>query len=194
MLRTHFNYTREFTMRSLMVVAIACCPLAVSAAERLNVKTGLWEITATTQMSGTPPMPKEMLDKLTPEQRKELEASIKQTQGTPFTDTSRECITERDLDRPFDAGDRDECTYELVRSTRTSQEYKLVCAGEYKGTGTFKIAAPTSETMTGAFDVSVGDDSMKMTVKADMKGRWLGPDCGEEADDEDEFDDEEDEA
>ncbi len=176
-------------MRSLLIVAIACCPLAVPAAERLNVKTGLWEITASTQMGGMPPLPKEMLDKLTPEQRAQIESSIKSSQGgAPHTETSRECITERDLDKPFDAGNRDECTHEVVRSTRTSQEFKLTCKGEYKGSGTFKINAPTPETMTGVLDIAVGNGSDKMTVKADMKGRWLGPDCGEEADDEDEMD------
>lgn len=177
-------------MRSFLLVAFACCPLAVSAAERLNVKTGLWEITASTQMSGMPPLPKEMLDKLTPEQRAEIEGSLKKGQGgAPHTETSRECISERDLDKPFEAGDRDECTHEIVRSTRTSQEFKLTCTGEYKGSGTFKITAPTPETMTGALDISVGEGSMRMNVKADMKGRWLGPDCGEEADDEEEFED-----
>jgi hypothetical protein len=27
-----------------------------------------------------------------------------------------------------------------------------------------------------------------MSIKVDMKGRWLGPDCGEEADDDEEDD------
>lgn len=169
-------------MRALLVVVCACSPLAVSAAERLNVKTGLWEMTSATQMSGMPPLPKEMLEKLTPEQRAQIEASIKQSAGTR-TDTSRECVTERDLERPFDAGNRDECNYEMVRSTRTSQEWKLACTGDVKGSGTFKINTPTPETMNGVLDISVGNDDSTMTVKADVKGRWLGPDCGEEADD-----------
>lgn len=176
-------------MRALLVVACACCPLIVSAADRLNVKTGLWEITASTRMTGMPPLPKEMLDKLTPEQRAEIEAKVKQNQGgAPETDTSRECITDRDLDKPFESGNADECKQEVVRSSVTSQEFRLTCSGEYKGEGTFKITAPTPETMTGALDLSIGEGSMKMTVKSELKGRWLGPDCGEEADDEDAWD------
>lgn len=176
-------------MRVLFVVACACCPLLAVAADRLNVKTGLWEITASTEMAGMPPLPKEILDKLTPEQRAELEAKVKQSRAEgPHTDTSRECITDRDLDKPFESANSEECTQEVVRTTRTSQEFKLTCTGEYKGEGTFKINAPTPETMTGLLDLSVGEGSSKMTVKADMKGRWLGPDCGEEADDEDELD------
>jgi hypothetical protein len=168
-------------MRSLLVVAIVCCPLMASAQEKLNVKTGLWEITASTEMDGMPPMPKEVLDKLTPEQRAGIEASM----GS-HTETSRECITERDLNEPFDSGNPDECKHDIVRSTRTMQEFKLTCTGEYKGSGTFKIQAPTPETMTGMVDVAIGQGETKMTIKADMKGRWLGPECGEEAEDEDE--------
>jgi hypothetical protein len=170
-------------MRALLVVVCACSPLAVSAAERLNVKTGLWEMTSATQMSGMPPLPKEMLEKLTPEQRAQIEATIKQSSG-PRTDVSRDCVTERDLERPFEAGDREECKYELVRSTRTSQEWKLACTGDVQGSGFFKINTPTPETMNGVLDISVGNGDSRMTVKADIKGRWLGADCGEEADDE----------
>lgn len=167
-------------MRALFLVACVCLPLMAAGAERLNVKTGLWEITTSMQMSGMPPLPKELLDNLTPEQRAQFEASWKQSlseQGNAEVD--RECITEDDLERPFESGDIDECTHEIVRSTRTMQEFKLVCDGERKGSGTFKIHAPTPETMTGLLDVSVGEGSVLMTIKADMKGRWLGPNCAE---------------
>jgi hypothetical protein len=54
------------------------------AAQGLNVRTGLWQMTYTTQDSGAPSMPKEGLDKLTPEQRARLAASQqKNTQQGP---------------------------------------------------------------------------------------------------------------
>lgn len=175
----------------LLFLACALLPLAASAADRLNIKTGLWEVTATTQMSGTPPLPKELLEQMSPEQKAQLQESLKAAGagGTPHTETSRECITERDLERPFDSANPDECKSEIVKSTRTMQEVKLTCSGKYKGGGRLRINTPNPNTMTGDLEVSVGDGENAMTVKSDMKGRWLGADCGEEADDEEDYDD-----
>jgi hypothetical protein len=181
-------------MRLSIAVALLV-PIVASAADRLNVKTGLWEITATTEMSGMPPLPKELLDQMPAEQRAQLESQIKQAAGgEATTETSRECISERDLEKPFESANPEDCKQQIVKSTRTMQEVKLTCTGEYQGSGNLRIHTPTPETMTGDMDVSVGDGSTTMTVKAKIKGRWLGADCGEEADDEDEDNEEADDA
>lgn len=179
--------------RLAFAVGLLLSPGILLAADKLNIKTGLWEISATTNFSGMPPLPKEVLDQLSPEQRAELEKSMKRS-GTDDsrTDVSRECITERDLEKPFESANPDDCTQEIVRSTRTTQEVRLTCTGEYKGSGSFVINTPTSETMTGVLDISVGNGPDPMKIKANMKGRWLGPDCGEEADDDDYSDADED--
>lgn len=173
----------------LLIAACALLPLSVMAADRLNIKTGLWEVTATTQMSGMPPLPKELLDKMSPEQKAQLQQSMEAAGGTPRTDTSRECITERDLERPFESANPDDCKSEIIKRTRTTQEVKLTCTGEYKGNGLLRIHTPNPNTMTGDLEVSVGNGETAMTVKSEMKGRWLGEDCGEEADDEEDYDD-----
>jgi hypothetical protein len=181
-------------MRLLIAVALLV-PVAASAADRLNVKTGLWEITATTEMSGMPPLPKELLDQMSAEQRAQLESQMKQAAGgKPITETSRECISERDLEKPFQSANPEDCKQQIVKSTRTMQEVKLTCTGEYQGSGNLRIHTPTPETMNGDMDVSVGDGSTSMTIKAKIKGRWLGADCGEEADEEDEDSEEADNA
>src|SRR5690606_31160875 len=68
---------------SWSAVRIACGLASVIAApflfaqasgERLDIRTGSWEITARTTISGSPPWSQELRDKLTPEQRAELEA------------------------------------------------------------------------------------------------------------------------
>ncbi|MGH8237781.1 MAG: hypothetical protein ACREXP_12260, partial [Steroidobacteraceae bacterium] len=61
------------------IVLLGCCcvaPLAV-AADKLDVKPGLWEITSTHQITGIPPMPKEWQDKVTPEQRAAMATAFK---------------------------------------------------------------------------------------------------------------------
>ena len=54
----------------------------------------------------------------------------------------------------------------------------------------FRITTPTPETMTGVLDMKVGEGKDVMTIKTQLKGRWLGPDCGDEDDDEEDTADE----
>jgi hypothetical protein len=173
--------------RILLGAVVLGLAAAASAAERLNMKTGLWEITAVTTMSGLPPLPKDVLDQMSPEQRAEMLAAMKAAEKEgPETDTSRECITEKDLEHPFESANTKECTETIVSSTRTSQEVRLVCSGEHKGTGLLRVSTPTPSTMTAMLDLRSGDGKDAFTIKSQMKGRWLGADCGEEADRNDE--------
>lgn len=163
------------------VLACASLPLLASAAEQLNVKPGLWEITSVTRMSGVPPLPRELMDKMTPQQRAEMAAEA----SAPSKDTSRECITQKDLERPFQSASTEDCKQTIVTTTRTSQKARLVCSGEHQGSGMLRIATPTPETMNGTLDLKVGEGADAFTIKGQLSGRWLDADCGDEADDED---------
>ena len=84
-----------------------------------------------------------------------------------------------------------------MNTTRTSQEARLVCEGDYKGTGVLKIQAPTTETMNGTLDIKMSDGTETFTMKGTLSGRWVGADCGDEDEgdvdqDEEPADDEED--
>ena len=174
--------------RARSMIAAAVCvalPACISAAETLNVKTGLWEITSVTEMSGMPPLPKELLSALTPEQRKQMEAEIKAGQKKGDKDTDRECVTQKDLEQPFESSNAKECTQTIVKSSRTAQEVHIACSGGIPGSGVFKVAAPNPEAMSGTLDLKLGEGADAMTVKARLQGRWLSSDCGDEADDDD---------
>jgi hypothetical protein len=167
------------------IVLLSCCcvaPLAV-AADKLDVKPGLWEITSTHQITGIPPMPKEWQEKVTPEQRAAMETAFKkEAEKGPQTDTDRECITKQKAEQPFDVGDTKDCKQTVVRTTRTTQEVHLACNGEYKGNGVLRVTTQTPEAMTGTLDLQLGEGKDAMKVKSQLKGRWLGPDCGDEDD------------
>src|SRR5271156_871304 len=75
----------------------------------LDLKTGQWEYTVTTQMTGMPQaaagkqmpqIPPETLAKLPPDQRAKIEAAMKQASGMasgqPTTTTSKNCIKKED--------------------------------------------------------------------------------------------------
>lgn len=170
----------------------AFTPLAMAAAEKLDIRPGTWEITATTQVSGAPPLSQEMLSKMTPQQRAELEAAFKaEAAKGPQTEVTRECITPEEVEQPFKAAELEDCTQDIERTTRTTQEARLVCTGEAKGSGLLKVTAPTPETMSATLDLRAGEGPDAMTIKAQMKGRWLTAECEEDDEEyEEEFEDE----
>lgn len=182
-------------MKTLKITAIAALLLAAlnaGGAEKLNVKLGLWEMTSISHFSGMPPLPKEVTDKMTPQQRAEMAAKIKAaSEEEPEPEVSSECITQEDLEKPFASSNSEECTQTVVRTTKNTQEIRLVCTGKTKGSGVFRVTTPTPETMTGDLDLKVGEGSEVMTISAKLKGRWLGADCGDEDDSDGEEDEDE---
>ena len=167
----------------LMAVTVVCSPVVSLAAERLNVKLGLWEITSVTQFSGVVPLPKELTDKMTPEQRSKMAADMKaEAAKGPTRETSRDCITEKDLQQPFSSTNAKDCKQTLVNTTRTSQEARFVCEGETKGSGVLKVSTPTPDTMYGVIDLRMGQGADPFVIKGTLSGRWLSEDCGEEGD------------
>jgi hypothetical protein len=174
------------TRRTLLLAGLLSLPLAVSAAEKLNVKLGLWEITSTTHVTGMPQLAPELLAKMTPQQRAQMEGAFKaEASKGPHKEVTKECLTQKDLDHPFNSSERKDCSQSTVSTTRTTQEVHLVCTGQNKGTGTFRVTAPDPQTMTGELNIKSGDDANAMTMKAQLKGRWLSSDCGDEGDEED---------
>jgi len=156
-------------------------PLFVGAAEPLNVKLGLWEISSETRMAGMPPLPKELLDQMSAEQRAAMQAAIQaQANGGPIRDTSQQCVKQEDLENPFNDDELENCERTVVSSSRTRQEFRLVCTGERSGEGSFRIETPTPESMTGEFELKVTNGADTMTINASMRGKWLSADCGDE--------------
>ena len=179
-----------FVALSYLCLGCLCLGPGAHADERLDIRTGSWEITSTTQITGTP-MSRDMLTKMTPQQRAEIEAAMKaEAAKGPQTEVTHECVTAEDLGRPFASADTKECTQSIARTTRTTQEVRLECSGERKGSGLLRVSAPNPQAMTATLDLRAGDGAAAFTVKSQMKGKWLGPKCeDEDAPENDETDD-----
>jgi hypothetical protein len=176
-------------LKFLALLGLGSFALSASAEDKLDIRTGTWEVTATTHMSGTP-LSREMLGKMTPQQRAEIEAAMKaEVAKGPQTEVTRECITTEDVEHPFKSASTEDCTQSISRTTRTTQEVRLVCTGEYKGTGLLRVNAPNPESMTATLDLRAGEGPEALTIKSQMKGRWLAAGCDDEdAQEEDEED------
>lgn len=167
-------------MKRAIIFTGLLLPLLVLAADRLNVRTGLWEITTSTVTQGTPQIPADVLAKMTPQQRAQMEAAFaSRAAAGPHVNTTRDCITEEDLTKPFYR--EKECSAKIVKNTATSQEIDVVCAGEHSNTGKMHINTPTPESMNGTMELRMSGGEDAMVIKTQLKGRWLGASCKGEA-------------
>jgi len=149
--------------------------LPVLAADALQVKTGLWETTATSTITGMS-LPAEQLAKIPPAQRAQMEQMLKQ-QTAPRTSTDRSCITQKDLqDGAFrrQATQDGNCTYKLVMATARHQEWAFQCSNEVGGaTGTMTVDAPDSTHMRGQLQMK----SSRGNASIALAGQWISASC-----------------
>jgi len=165
---------------SISLAALACAALLL--ADTLNVKPGQWEATVTVQTSGLPPIPQEVLDKMTPEQRQMMEQRMKGNQ-TPRTTTSKSCITKEQIEKGFDVGENDKsCTRTVISSSSSKQEIKIECNRENnKTTGTVRIEAASSESVKGSMQMSMSSGGRSMNMNSTFTSKRLGPTCEKES-------------
>ncbi len=180
-------------MRTTMwCVLIALCSSYLFAADKItppNIKTGLWEITETHTMTGMPAMPAippEALASMTPEQRAQVEARMKDSSGGgPKTTTRKSCVTKEKLDKNSMFGDdRNECTRTVLSSSATMTEAKIHCAQkEMTSDGTFKFEALSSENVKGTVRMVVTGkgqgQGQPMHMDFDFISKYLGANCGD---------------
>lgn len=170
----------------LAVIALFSC--AVWAADKIvppNIKTGLWEITETHNMTGMPPMPaipSEALAKMTPEQRAQMEARMKESYGGGQKLTTRKsCVTKEKLEKDSVFGDdRNECTRTVLSSSAAMTEVKMQCKEkEMTSEGTFKFQALTPESVKGTVRMVMTGNGRAMHMDFDFVSKYLGPACGD---------------
>jgi hypothetical protein len=149
-------------------------------ADPLDLKLGLWETTETTQMSGAI-MPESALKGMPPQQRARIEAAMKKRQEqAPKSHTTKTCLTQEKLSRPFDKqGAEDEkCSNTILTATRTVQEYKMQCTGRDPRSGVMRIEALSRERIKSTIKMNV--NSSHGAVNIEMSGRWIAADCGKD--------------
>ena len=163
-------------------IAFLFCGAAWAAddVQPLDVKLGLWESSTTMEHSGTPPIPDEVLARLTPEQRAKIEERAKASaQQGPKTTTRKSCIKKEDLDKAMAFGNNDKnCHRTVLASSSSKLEFHIECgAGTMKSNGTVNIQAISSEHVKGSIQMTVGDGARSMKMNSTFESKWLGPVC-----------------
>jgi hypothetical protein len=157
---------------AVSLVFVAACPVFADA---LNVKTGAWEMTTTTLITGMP-MPAEALAKMTPEQRTRMEAMIATRAGKPSKHVSKSCVTKEDLDQDsMIKSDNVDCKKEVISRSTTKIVVTETCEAPNASTSNVIIEAKTPENVVANMDMTQPGASGKIQVNID--GRWLDASC-----------------
>lgn len=179
--KERFVATRT-TIRTAALAACLCLAIALPllAAQRLAVKTGLWENAITMQITGVS-IPAEQLAQMSAEERAQAEALMKELgMGAPRTLTEMSCLTEKDLDgNAFlrsmeEAGEA--CDYQQVTATAKKQEWTFQCrTGEGSLDGRMQIDVLADSRVQGAMQAKLAEGSVDMKFEAN----WKSADCGD---------------
>jgi len=153
---------------------MAPCALADS----FNLKTGAWEMTHTSVITGTL-IPPDVLAKMPPEQRAKLEQAMQARSGQSKIRTSRSCIIQRDLDqnrliKEESEGEDPQCTTKVLSKSSSRLVIERACLAPHASTSQMTVEATTPETVVASIDRAI-EGSGKIHV--DIKGHWLGTSC-----------------
>ena len=150
--------------------------------QSLNIKPGLWESTRTIKRTGEMPIPTELLNRLTLEQRARMEERMKANSGgRTSTETEKHCVTREDLERDrLKIAEAKECTTTVVNSTSTNLRGKIVCetAGMH-ATGMLELVAADPEHVNGSYHSTVDGNDHTIKLEGTWTSKWLGASCGD---------------
>lgn len=167
-------------LRILAAALASLAPLCALAGNTISTRTGAWEMTTTTNMSGMamPAMaiPEDALAKLPPAQRARIEAAMGARAGKSHSTTLKSCVTQKDLDenRLIKDDNDSHCTRKVISRSAKSVVLEQNCPAPQAHTARVNMQFPSPTAMNGTIDISRPDGfKMQMT----MQGKWLGASC-----------------
>ena|SRR5438128_1350510 len=156
-------------------------PINTSSLKPLNIKPGLWESTRTIKTAGEMPIPAELLNRLTTDQRARMEERMKaHSSSHANTTTEKHCVTREDLEKDrLKLAEAKECTTTVLNSTSTSVKAKLVCDTEgMHATGMIELVAADPEHLNGSYHSTMNGNGHTMNMEGTWTSKWVGASCG----------------
>jgi hypothetical protein len=166
------------------LLAATAATLALGAAsaahaQTFNAKTGEWEMTITTTLTGNP-FPADALAAMPAAKRAEVEAELKRRSGKPATNTYRTCLTKEDLTQDrFLRSEGDEiCTRKIITRTPTKLVLQQTCPPPRASTGQSTIEVKAPDRIVANIDSKVNGGAAR--IRSDISGKWIGEKCEKE--------------
>jgi hypothetical protein len=169
----------------LIAATVSVAALSIAfAAEPLNIKPGLWEMTTTMTMSGAPLY----VEGMNAASRAEYAKSWKEGLGKPETSKEKQCITAKDIKEADLFQDQTSAGKECKRTAarQTSTEWSM--SSECKDAHTtnviqFAYTAPSPDRFVGTMKSTLTSPNGKTVMEAKTTARWVGASCPKEDED-----------
>jgi hypothetical protein len=170
-------------IRSFAVVVAVLLAACASAPEAetvpLGVEVGLWEVT-TEMKQGRTTLPRNVLDRMTPEDRKDYEENLRKSASIPKVRSTRICVTPEDLKAGvFNAllkAPETPCKYRVKSGTATHQDVDLKCQGN--GGPYLRHVTLDADSRESLRSILVAPNGDLPTI-IEMNGKWLRSSCQE---------------
>jgi hypothetical protein len=176
----------HFSVRIAACAALAL-PCVSSAAEPLNIRPGLWDVTQTMTTSGAPLY----IEGMNAAARASYAKSWEKDVGKPQTDTDKQCITAKDIKDASVFQNRSQegqqCKQTVSKQTATAWVASSECK-DAKTTNVIQLdyAAPSPDRFTGSMKSTMTTPNGKTVIDMKMSGKWVGASCPDEEEESDE--------
>lgn len=152
-----------------------------------NLREGLWETSWSHSTRGMPGIPPETLAKLTPEQRAQMEAMMKQRgmSSGGGSNTIKSCWTKEKIAKGIAFNqNRENCTFNQIHSSSSHMEFKVHCefnkdANKTIMDGTTLVDVTGAEAVKGTTHVVSSTNGRPVTMDSSFTSRYVGSDCGD---------------
>ncbi len=169
-------------LTTLIAASLAAMTLGTAmAAEPINIKPGLWDVTQTMTMSGAPLY----VEGMNAAQRAEYAKSWAKTASKPETELDKQCITAKDIKdaRLFEdkSSEGKQCK-QIVKSQTSTAWPPPRPSARTKTTNLLELdyAAPVPDRFTGSVKSTSTSPNGKTIIDIKMSGKWIGASCPEE--------------
>jgi hypothetical protein len=175
---------QQIVIFAKFVVALGSIPILAGFFQQpnFNVKTGLWESTVVTHTTGAPPIPDDMMARLSPEQQQKMAAAMQASRARAAQPhTTRTCLTRDKMDRGFQhETERPECKPSVVTNTPTILELREECSSSMGSrVVTLHYQAINPESVTGTIHMEMTGGGKTMVSDGTMQGKWISDSCGD---------------
>jgi hypothetical protein len=162
----------------LVLFAIASSAQGQSAPP---IKPGLWQVQMERDGGPATPDMRERLKNMTPEQRQQVEAMMKQ-RGVDMTGggagSMKICLTKDQLSGNSWQGEQAHCKTDVTSRSATAWKWHSVCTQpDSVSDGEASFPNPEHYVVKATTTTTMG--AQKRTTKTMMTSKWLGPDCGD---------------
>lgn len=151
--------------------------MTAAAAEMLAARTGAWDMTTVVHFDG-PLLSPEMLARLPPQARAQIEASLAGNLTKPHH--HRTCLTQEQLERGFHFGEGrgGQCAEQVVHASSSQIEMTGLCHerdGDMTLHAVISMDGPTS--MAGHFELNRAAGEGPKHVTGEVTGTWAAAAC-----------------